>query len=398
MTAAKRGKRWAYLIGIGLALFPIHNSRLTDLVTSGEGEVGFFLPSFGAALWILGSLLFITWNWEAVKQVGLGDRKVWIPLLVIVAAVGLSGVTADSFKDGIARPFAGGALFSLYITARVLGRELFVPLAVGAAIACAGVIAHAIVFPGYLTGGYVFEYNYDVVVGYVLLGAALFVHRWQWVLVSLALVAIFLTGSPEGIFAVGVVGLFLLIRRDWSKRLLLALVPVAVVAVIWFSVGWGQDLYSYAVDVGRNTPAVPETTGNYPVIGANVEEGDLMIYPVDPEQGAVSQRLSVIKDTLLDIKPLGEGYNLTGFGEQENVHNVPLVLVQQLGWPGVLAGLAWLWVSVFCLIRTRWKYVWVCLIALCVFDHFVWTQLCCLWWPVVGASGAGAVDSDKLFS
>jgi len=45
-----RSKRWAYLIGIGLALVPIHNRWITNLATNSEGITEFFIPSFGYAL------------------------------------------------------------------------------------------------------------------------------------------------------------------------------------------------------------------------------------------------------------------------------------------------------------------------------------------------------------
>jgi hypothetical protein len=74
------------------------------------------------------------------------------------------------------------------------------------------------------------------------------------------------------------------------------------------------------------------------------------------------------------------------------------VLVQQLGWPGVLAGMAWLWVSIWCLVKTKWKYLFALIFALSVFDHFIWTQLNSIWWLAVGVSTAPAnIKSDLLF-
>jgi len=370
-----KGKRWALLIGVGLALFPIHNVYLTNL-TIKDGEVGFFLPAFGAALWMLGTLLFITWNWEMVKHNGLGDKKIFIPLLIVVLAIGLSGITAEGLTAKFAPILMGLSLFSLYLVARVLGKDMFLPLAVGAGVASFGVIIHSVVYSGEVTGGFVFERNYDIVVGYVLLGMALFIHRYQWVLACLALVAMLMTGSPEAIFVIGVMAIAVMARRDWGKRLVLVVAPLVIIGILFFSLGYSQQLYSYTLSVAELEPTMEISGGGI---------------------SAVGYRLEVIKEAMTSLKPLGEGYILTDFSRVRNVHNVPLVLIQQLGYPGILAGIAWLFVSIYCLIKTRYKYVWVLVLALSVFDHFIWTQLAPWWWAIIGVSTASKIKSDLIF-
>ncbi|MDD4987092.1 MAG: hypothetical protein PHQ43_15245 [Dehalococcoidales bacterium] len=316
-------------------------------------------------------------NWHRVKAIGWGDRRIVGCLLFIVLAISASGAAYTGLQDRFAPMGMGLALFALYLCGRVLGKDMFLPLAVGAAVASLGVVAHQIANPGVITGGFVFEGNYDIVVGYVLLGAALYIHRWQWVLAGLALVAILLTGSPEGIFAIGVVGVAVLWRRDWGRKLVIILAPVVVVVVVGLVLGYGQTLYEYASKVATGQVASP-----YGHDGVN----------------AIAYRWDVIKDAMTHIKPLGEGYNLTDFSRSPNVHNVPLVLVQQLGWPGILAAMAWLWVSVWCLVKTRWKYAWVVLMSLCIWDHYVFTQLSPVFWILVGVSTApDNIKSDLVF-
>ena len=221
---------WAIVIGAGIALSPIHNQYITDLTRNGNGEVMFFLPAFGYLLLIMGAGLFLLNNWQRVKEVGWGDRRIVGCLFFIVLAISASGAAYTGLQDRFAPMGMGLALFALYLCGRVLGKDMFLPMAVGAVIASLGVIAHQIVYPGVITGGFVFEDNYDIVVGYVLLGAALFIHRWQWTLAGLALVAILLTGSPEGLFALGVVGVAVLARKDWGKKLAIVLAPVAIIS------------------------------------------------------------------------------------------------------------------------------------------------------------------------
>lgn len=345
--ANKHNRRWAIIIGVGLALSPVHNQWLTDLVTS-DGEVGFFLPVFGWFIILLASGWFLTYNH---KLIDFGSKAVYIPLLIIVVAIGVSGI-----KGNWPDVFMGMFLFVVYLAARILGKDIFLPLAIGAGIASLGIIAYGILHPGIRTGGFVFERNYDIATGYILLGVALFPHKYQWLLAGLALVALFMSGSPEAIFAIGIIALVVIIRRDWTKKLIYASCAGVVIAIVYFALGHGQELYAYTASI---------------------------IF--DHEQVAIPLRLEVISIAMAGISPLGEGYNLTAFTPL-TVHNVPLIIVQQLGYAGILAGIAWLWVSIWCLIKTRMKYVWVLILALSVFDHFIWTQLAPLWWAVVGVS------------
>lgn len=360
---------YAVLIGIGIAISPIHNRWLTELVTQ-EGEVGFFLPAFGTALWLMASLAFVVYNW---KELDWGNKRVYIPLAVIVVAIGLSGISADGWINKLAPLFMGISLFALYLVARKLGKSIFLPLAIGAGLAILGVFVSGLIKPGVITGGLLFENNYDIVVGYILLGVALFVHRYQWIFASLALLSMFICGAPEGVFVIVVLTLVILFRRDWSKRLIWAVIPIFVVGVIFFSIGYGQDLYGYTAKIMRSEP-MTELAG----------------------ETADSYRWLRIKEALTDIKPLGEGYNLTAYTPY-TVHNVPLVIVQQLGWGGILAGIAWLWLSIYCLVKTRWKYVWVLILALSVWDHFIFTQLAPVWWAVIGVSTIGGIENDFIF-
>ena len=386
LIRSMKERLWVILIGVGLALSPIHNLWLTELATNSQGETLFFLPAFGYLLLIMGVGLCLLYNWEKVRANGLGDKRIWIPLLVIVGAIGLSGIAIDgSIQDKIAPLGMGAVLFALYLAARILGKELFYPLAIGAAIGSLGIIAHQTIYPGAVTGGFVFEQNCDIATGYILLGAALFIHRWRWVLASLAIVALLASGTPEAVFALGVVGLFGLIRRDWSKRIIPMVAVLGLLLTVGLATGQLQGAYSYVRDSITRTPTAYYTSP---------EGEERLVSPLDV-------RWLVIRDAMTDIQPLGDGYGVTNF-RPTTVHNVPLILIQQMGWPGVLAAVAWLWVTIWCLRRTRWKYAWVSVIALSIFDHFLWTQLAPVFWLLVGVSTIGSAlekegENDLVF-
>ncbi len=374
----KTRKKWALLIGAGLALLPIHNLWLTELLTNTQGETLIFLPVLGYLLLFMGAGLFVLHNWESVKAAGLGEKQVWIPLLVIVATMGLSGIAADGIAAGIAPLGAGLLLFTLYVAARSLGKDIFLPLAVGAVVASAGIIAHQALDPGQVTGGFIFDQNYNIAAGYVLLGAALLYNPWQWAIALMAVLAILLSGAGIGVVAVGAIGLVLLLRRDWSRKLWITAAVVIVVGTVFFASGVGQNVHRVtAWAVTGNPELMPE--------GRRTDRGTLF-----------ERRWGSIEKAMTDIKPLGEGYILTAFQKVDMVHNVPLVIIQQLGWPGIAAAAGWLWVSLWCLAKKKLKYVWVLILSLSLFDHLVWTQLAPVWWMVVGLSTRNAVTEDHL--
>jgi len=177
---------------------------------------------WGAAIWIIATLFYLRDNWRTLSW---GPRNVCIPLWIIAGAIALSGVTAPTLAEKFAPGLMALSMFALFLVSRKLGKDVFLPLGIGAGIAAAGVVIQAVLTPGAVTGGLIFEHNYDIVVGYVLLGSALFVHRLRWLLAGLALVAMLLTGSPEGVFAVAVLVILILWRRDWGRKLVFTLVP-----------------------------------------------------------------------------------------------------------------------------------------------------------------------------
>jgi len=381
--------KWAIVIGAGLALFPLHNKFLTDL-TAREGVVFLFLPALGFILVMLGAFLFMLNHWQKVNESGLGNRKVYIPLSVIAFAVMLSGFAYDSINTRLAIMAVGIGLFVLYVVSRILGRDMFLPMAIGACIASVGVIIYAALFKVFPNGGFLFENNYDIVVGYVLLGIALMVHKWQWVLAGLALVAMFFSGSPEMFLPLGLIGVAMLIRKDWSKKVIKAIIPLIIVVAIWFSFGWGKQLYSYAWAIVQDELPATIVQDGLPASGDHEDV-------TGKGYGSLTYRLVVIKEAMTNITPFGEGYKMTWETGSPNVHNVPLVLIEQMGYAGIIAALAWLWVTIYCLVKTKWKYVWLLIISLSVFDHFIWSQMGLWWWVIVGVSTAGVLESDLLF-
>lgn len=410
IVPGKHDTFWAYLIGTGVALSPIHNLWLTRLTTNEDGQVWFFLPQFGYLLLILGSALFLVRNWDRVREAGLGDRRLVWGLAFVIGAIALSGTAYSDWPSRLA-PFGTGlAFFGLYLAGRVIGSKSYTPVGGVTLLASVGVILHAVFYPGELTGGFVFERNYDIVVGYILLGAALYSGRFRLPLIALSLVAVFLTGSPEGIWSVFILGVVVLLRKDWGRPLLFVSVPLVAVVALWFGVGWGQDLYGYAFDIlqGEKTVAYVPAPEPLPEATESTQGGDTVkdvVYirrdsndpPVVGErrENPLTDRINVIRTEMESVEPLGDGYNLTEF-RTDTVHNVPLIIVQQLGWPGIAAGVVWVVVGIAGWRVRRWRYAWTLMFALSVFDHFTWTQMAPYWWLLVGVGFSDTRGVDHI--
>jgi len=109
--------------------------------------------------------------------------------------------------------------------------------------------------------------------------------------------------------------------------------------------------------------------------------------------GLTSGRWVAITEAVRNFSFIGHGYSLSTV-PGGIVHNIPLIIMHQVG---PFAALAWLFVTLYCLIKTGWKYIWVAVIAMCVFDHYLWTQMAPWWWALVGVTTAHNINKDYIF-
>lgn len=385
-------KRWALLIGFGLALSPIHNLWLTELVTE-DGVVGFFIPAFGVAIWFIGAGTFLVYNWE---KIGLGSKWVYIPLFVIVGSMAISGfvsqpVFSDQVTPGImgwvgiysdkATPgLMGLGLIGVYVVSRTLGDKLFRPLIpfvmVGVVLAVIGGIVNF--GQVYAKQSITLITNYCALAGFLIFGSIVNQGRWQWVLISMVLVGLFFIGALEAVFIVGVLGVVMLCRRDMDKWILLPIGGVVILIVAWGLLGELSSLYRGG---SNNVEALLRVlSGEQPL---TMQSFDAM----------TTYRWGVIVREMQNISFWGHGYSLSTV-EGEIVHNIPLIIVHQIG---ILPAVAWVFVTAYCLLKTKWKYAWMAIIAMCVFDHYIWTQFTPFWWVLVGVSTASGIKNDYIF-
>jgi len=353
---------FAYGIGFGLVLFAVHNSLQPGIEYA-------FLPVVGLAIVIVSiGLLFANLKGKP----NFGPRYIYIPMLIIVASA-VARLFIEPTMQTVGSVLLLGSLFAVYVASRHLGKAVFIAFIPAVVIEGVSCIVEGLTTPGAQVGGIITSSgNYCIATGFIVFGTVVAIWKWQWALVPLALVALFFTGSPEALFVVAVLGIVVLARKDWSKRLLMPVGLLIIVAVAWVGLGPGTELYNYAI-------------GKIETVITNPTEGNI--------DEALTGRWHVIKKAMNNLQPLGEGLSITEYSS-DTVHNVPLVIVQQLG---IVAALAWLFVSISCLVKTKWKYAWVAVLALSVFDHYMWTQLAPYWWALVGVSTASNIKSDLIF-
>lgn len=350
---------WA--LGIGLALYGIHWREQPLL------DYGVFLPQIGIVIIVL---TLVDYYLKQKHFPDLGPKIVWIPMLVIVASMWLR-LIFDFSMQTVAGGLYGFVLFFLYVASRTLGKRIFLAFIPFVVVVAISAIINGVMNPGQITGGIIT--NYCASAGFMVFGTIVNNFKWQWVLGTVALIGLLFVGALEGAFAVAVLGIAILWRRDWSKKLLLPIIVVLVPIVVLLVMGYLVPLYT-------NNP-------NLEALSKALTTGEVDLNAITSSRWEVNMR------AMSDIQILGHGYK-PGLAESYTVHNVPLIIVDQLG---PLAGLAWLVVSVWCLIKTKWKYAWIAVLALGFWDHYVWTQFAPYWWCVVGVSTTSAITSDKIF-
>ena len=187
----------------------------------------------------------------------------------------------------------------------------------------------------------------------------------------------FFIGALEAVFILGVLGITVLIRRDFSRSFIIVSGSLVGLVGLWFVLGFLAPLY--------------EGNQNIAVLMA-VIKGDVAL-DLEALRWITSGRSTIIIDRLINTSIFGDGFNL-GIDWDGTVHNLPLIIMYQIGPIGAIA---WSFVTVYCLIKTKWLYAWVGVVAMCVFDHYIWTQFAPFWWALAGVSLASDTKSDLIF-
>jgi len=333
-----------FLMGLGLALISVQ-----DRLNHALWAVGFALVLFTTTVIITTRL--------REHKLTLGSKYVYIPLAVIVVSMLMSQSEWTSKLLGV-------SLLAIYIACVNLEGELKV-LIPAVIIGSVSVIACNL-WEGARTGGIYSYVNYNLAVGAIVMGTVLVKSKYQWILVTVALAGLLFTGAEEALVALAILGLAVLVRRDWSRKILLpvgALVLVLAVCVptVLLSQLWGST--------------------------------QIKTEALDDFGAVVTWRDVAWERALTTIRPLGHGYT-PFYVRYESIHNVPLRILYEAG---PTAALAWCFAIGYVLVKTKRKYIPVAVIALSLFDHFMWTQLCVYTFAAIGIAMRSNQGDDLIF-
>jgi hypothetical protein len=337
-----------YGIGIGLGLFAIDHYPVN--------LIGLLI------LFVFTVLYTKDMDW---KTLDWGSKWVYIPMFAILGTTLLRLAIYHTINEFFAVSFFAIAII-LYLISRQMGKEIIKVLIPFLIVEITCIIIMALINRGEITSGFIGQYNRAV--GFMVYIAILSKGKWQWLLVVFSVIAIVLTGSLEGLIILAILGIMILAKRDFSKKLWIPMGIIAIPLLVLAVSGYFPILYSQGIEHLHLNDSTLELSQ------------------------ALNGRVIVYRESIHNLSILGHGYTNSLFNNS-TVHNVPLIIFDQLG---IVAGLAWITITGYCLLKTKWKYAWMMIITMCIFDHFVWTGLAPFFWVAVGMT-TRTKENDYIF-
>jgi hypothetical protein len=359
------------LLCIGLLLFICHYQNQPFVQYIPLFQIGVLI------LWFTVGFLILN-RWKQVKEIGLGPKYIWIPLAVIAGSATLR-LFVQHDSSTIAGALFMASMFGLYVISRRYGEKalkLFTPVVIAGAVS---IIVQAVIFHNAKNPG-LFN-NYATAAQFLVFGWLVAPRKWQWWLSGIVLAGLFFSGTEEGIFYVAVIGLVILIRRDWSRRILLPVGVLAGLLLICTPLGMTEILYSRAARMVNEVVVATTDSSLTPA-----ERDSLLDHASD-------NRWTVYWRFQRPMQPLGYGVNTTNH-YVGLPHNIILLVTDQLG---PVAACAWMAAMIIGIRKTKWKYGFLALILFGVFQPFVWTEMAPYMWVMAGTATASKVGSSYIF-
>jgi hypothetical protein len=378
----------SWVLGIGIVSFAFRNYFYPGIL------IGLVLCI--ATLFIMSILIINDTN--RPKNV-LGSKWVWIPLLIICLSIIVAGIANYTTSRALlTEVIISASFFGVYLACRILGEKVFKPFAIAVVIETASLVLYSLILYRVHNGGFISMHDYNMAVGLLLIGGLVSVWKKQYWIITIALVGIFLTGAEEGILATAIMFLAIIIRRDFSKKILIPIGAVAIVALLGL-VPFNYTRTIYATTIDKTSELFTHKHVEQSVIVAENKKNHTDIFV--PSQYntmldfALNGRLAFDEVAIQRWNWFGSGYvmnpvDLTDYP----IYNVPMVVAEQIG---ILGALAWLFVTFFCLIKTKWKYAFIAVLALGLVDNFMFCEWGIVWFCLVGVSTISARKSDLMF-
>ena len=240
------------------------------------------------------------------------------------------------------------------------GKKLFSVLII---IEFIGAITMSLLQPEVGNGSFIDPINYNIATGLTFIALVLSYRKWLWWIIPLAIVGLYLTCSEEAVIVWVVFLAMILIKRDWSKKILLACLAVVICLTLYFGLHFPK--YFYMVTSNQ----VAEL------------QGKDLLYSTDAEPDPTRGRFEGYKLGASSITLLGHGF-VSEWNKSDTIHNLLLRAIYDVGIIGALGLL---------LVLIIWMkhspvYIVVILITMAMFDHFFWTQIGAWFWFFIGVS------------
>lgn len=394
--------RASLLIGLG---------SFARIIYQPIGDFAILLPQVGTMALALVPTFHLLNLHEKHKPIKMGSRWVWIPLLTIVAVaviripyILITGNTIWGVDNELASTGYLFCLFLLYVASVNLGAKVFrfMPFLVCLVAASIVLFSAGRLFLGYSprTGGMLSPANYDIVAVFLIFGALVSPLKHRWWLSGVVVVGLFLAGAEIGLVALVVLGIALLVRKDWSNKLWFPVGVLAIMLAIYTPLGITQQIYTPTynrISALIHAPFADATDNVSFNKGGGVVNSNNITVATQTIQ--VSQQDLLLNQAtnlrwleywkISPIKLLGYGYNIDYFyapldnergvmtaklvkaGVLNGIpHNEVLIIIEQLG---PIALLAWLVATGWLVRKSGWTYAWIGFLALVIFDHELFT-------------------------
>lgn len=318
----------------------------------------------------------------------LGPKLVYIPLLIISIMIIVSAIANfTTLKDFGGTTFMAVFLFTFYLIGRIVGKEIFKPFAWVVVIESVSVVVYSLIIKyGFQNGGVQSLTNYNIATALLVFGSIVAVINRQWILVGIASVGLFFTGSEEGLVAFAIMFVVFLIRKDFSRRLWFIVAVLTIIAIIGFvPFTYTQSLYANPINnvnqliFHTDSPLVEQYYHNDPSkFGSTADYILRDRYTLDK----MGWNLSLI----------GTGYVLEPLWTVPT--NSPLIVVYQIG---IIGAILWTFLTFYGLFKTKWRYAFIVIIGLSLTDNYFWAQLGIWWFTLLGVSTLPELKSDLIF-
>lgn len=361
---ADKANRVALVLAAGLILIVAHY----------QGQPGMyyvFIPQVGMAILLGATLIMVMKDW---KSLDLGPKAIWIPLAIIAGSAVLR-VAVYMDMDALAGALFMSTMFGLYVIARRYGERalsFFLPFVIIGAIS---IFVDFGLHYGEENPGIFSEYA--TASQFLVFGWLMSPRKHQWWLSGVVLAGLFFSGAEEALFYIAVIGIVVLIRKDWSRKILVPVGALVLLLVICTPLGATQQLFGRGLSmIGTAYTATNDET-------LTPEQKDEMLNEATNGRWLYGWRPQRA------IQPLGYGINLT-YHYRGIPHNMVLLVTDQLG---PVAMLAWFGVIIVGYRKTKWKYAFLALLLFGVFQPFVWTKMAPWFWVAAGSATASNRES-----